>query len=87
MDKKVAKAKKNVDSDGEEIKEAKSPKADLKVMLASVYEPEKHDPTGWYMSEKLDGVRCIWDGKNLYSRAGNKFYPPSYFKAALPKDF
>ncbi len=87
MDKKVAKAKKNVDSDGEEIKEAKSPKADLKVMLASVYEPEKHDPTGWYMSEKLDGVRCIWDGKNLYSRAGNKFYPPPYFKAALPKDF
>lgn len=56
-------------------------------MLASVYEPEKHDPTGWYMSEKLDGVRCIWDGQNFYSRNGNKFYPPSYFKAALPKDF
>jgi DNA ligase 1 len=56
-------------------------------MLADVYDPEKHDPTGWYMSEKLDGVRCYWDGKNLYSRNGNKFYPPAYFKAALPKDF
>lgn len=87
LDKKVAKATKkaaDVDSDGEEIKEAKG---DIKAMLASVYEPEKNDPTGWYMSEKLDGVRCIWDGKNLYSRNGNKFYPPSYFKAALPKDF
>lgn len=90
IDKKVTRAtKKNVevDSDGEEIKKEKEPKADIKAMLASVYEPEKNDPTGWYMSEKLDGVRCIWDGKNLYSRNGNKFYPPSYFKAALPKDF
>jgi DNA ligase 1 len=87
LDKKVTRATKkkvDVDSDGEEIKEAK---ANISAMLASVYEPEKNDPTGWYMSEKLDGVRCIWDGKNLYSRNGNKFYPPSYFKAALPKDF
>ena len=81
---KATKKAANVDSDGEEIKEAKG---DIKAMLASVYEPEKNDPTGWYMSEKFDGVRCIWDGKNLYSRNGNKFYPPSYFKAALPKDF
>ena len=88
LDKKVTKAtKKNVDSDGEEIKKEKEPKGEVKAMLASVYEPEKHDPTGWYMSEKLDGVRCLWDGKTLYSRNGNKFYPPSYFKEALPKNF
>lgn len=32
------------------------------LMLAGTFEPDKHDPTGWYMSEKLDGMRCFWDG-------------------------
>lgn len=26
------------------------------------YDPKKHDLTGWYLSEKLDGMRCLWDG-------------------------
>jgi DNA ligase 1 len=56
-------------------------------MLAHVFDPEKHNPTGWWMSEKLDGVRCYWTGSNLYSRNGNKFYPPAWFKEALPKGF
>ena len=38
------------------------------------------------MSEKLDGVRCYWDGEKMYTRNGNEFYPPDYFKDALPKD-
>ena len=59
----------------------------FKCMLASPYDPDRHDPAGWYMSEKLDGVRCIWDGQELYSRYGNKFNPPDYIKSALPKDF
>jgi DNA ligase-1 len=37
-------------------------------MLAHVFDPEKHDPTGWWMSEKLDGVRAYWTGSNFYSR-------------------
>lgn len=57
----------------------------ISVMLAQNYDPEKHDPTGWLMSEKLDGVRCYWNGKNMYSRAGNPFYAPPEFKAKLPK--
>ena len=32
------------------------------LMLAKVYDAEKHDIGGWYMSEKLDGGRCFWDG-------------------------
>lgn len=32
------------------------------LMLAGTYDPESHDPTGWFMSEKLDGMRCFWDG-------------------------
>jgi len=57
----------------------------IQVMLAKNYDPEKVDPTGWYMSEKLDGVRCYWDGKAMYTRNGHLFYPPDFFKAALPK--
>ena len=57
----------------------------IKVMLAHNYDPEKHDPTGWLMSEKLDGVRCYWNGTNMYSRNGNPFYAPDEWKAKLPK--
>jgi len=31
-------------------------------MLAKVMDPKKHEVGGWYMSEKLDGGRCFWDG-------------------------
>ena len=58
----------------------------MQLMLAHNYDPEKHDPTGWLMSEKLDGVRCFWDGKgNMYTRNGNPFFAPEEFKAKLPK--
>ena len=39
------------------------------------------------MSEKLVGVRCYWNVKNLYSRQGNLFYPPAFFTENLPSDF
>jgi len=42
------------------------------------------DITGWYMSEKLDGVRAYWDGKQLLSRQGNKFAAPDWFTEKLP---
>ena len=31
------------------------------------------DLAGWWMSEKLDGVRAYWDGRALISRLGNAF--------------
>ncbi|CAF1337150.1 unnamed protein product [Rotaria sordida] len=55
-----------------------------KVLLAETWS-EDIDPTGWWMSEKLDGVRAYWNGKNFYSRQGNLFHAPDFFKAALPK--
>jgi len=60
-----------------------------KVMLAHKYEAEQKgnlDPTGWWMSEKLDGVRAYWSGEAFYSRAGNLFEAPAWFSADLPKD-
>lgn len=43
------------------------------------------DITGWWLSEKLDGVRAYWDGSQFLSRLGNKFYPPPRFTEGLPK--
>ena len=57
----------------------------ISVMLAHNYDPEKHDPTGWLMSEKLDGVRCYWNGTTMYTRTGKLFYPSADFVKKLPK--
>jgi DNA ligase-1 len=42
------------------------------------------DLTGWWMSEKLDGVRAYWDGRRLISRLGNVFHAPDWFLEGLP---
>jgi DNA ligase-1 len=42
------------------------------------------DLTGWWMSEKLDGVRAYWDGKQFLSRQGNLYHAPEWFVAGLP---
>ena len=49
----------------------------MKVMLAKKF--ENQDPKGWWMSEKLDGVRAIWNGRTLVSRNGNEFNAPDWF--------
>jgi len=64
-------------------------KAKNYVMLAHGYRPDKHvikdpikkqvDISGWHVSEKIDGVRAIYDGGTLYSRNGNKLYAPDQF--------
>jgi DNA ligase 1 len=43
-------------------------------------------PKGWYLSEKYDGYRAIWDGKDFRSRAGNIFAAPEWFKDWLPRN-
>src|SRR5262249_27844445 len=42
------------------------------------------DLAGWWMSEKLDGVRAYWDGKQFLSRQGNLFHAPDWFVEGLP---
>ena len=54
-------------------------------MLAQTYDPVKHDPSGWLMSEKMDGVRCYWNGSCLYTRTGGIINAPKEWKAQLPK--
>lgn len=57
-----------------------------KCMLAHNYEGET--PENFYISEKLDGMRAIYDGptNSLISRNGNKFNAPSWFTKDFPKN-
>jgi DNA ligase-1 len=56
-----------------------------RLLLANVWNPSI-DPTGWWMSEKYDGLRGYWDGRKLWSRNGNPIHAPDYFLAELPRD-
>ncbi len=42
------------------------------------------DPTGYLVSEKLDGVRAHWDGTLLRFRGGGVIAAPAWFTAPLP---
>lgn len=52
-------------------------------MLPQVY-AEGDAITGWWMSEKLDGVRGYWDGRLLWSKQGKLMQPHPDFVAGLP---
>lgn len=52
------------------------------VLLAHPW--DSTDPTGWWMSEKLDGVRAWWTGEKFLSRLGNEYHAPEWFKKLLP---
>jgi len=43
------------------------------------------DPSGYWVSEKLDGVRAFWDGSSLRFRSGLVIAAPDWFTAALPR--
>ncbi len=54
-----------------------------KLLLAESWD-NAADLSGWWMSEKLDGVRAWWDGKQFLSRLGNVYHAPDWFTAGLP---
>ena len=54
------------------------------LLLAERWESDV-DLTGWWMSEKLDGVRAYWDGQQFLSRQGNLYHAPEWFVAGLPQ--
>ena len=53
------------------------------LMLAQTYDG-RSDVSGWLMSEKLDGVRGYWNGRQLLSKNGNLLSPPPEFIENLP---
>ncbi len=54
-----------------------------KLALARVYHPQ-HDLSAYWLSEKLDGVRAYWNGKQLLSRQGNIYNAPVWFTRGFP---
>ncbi len=74
---KMAKVRKTADGSATEKAEG------APVLLAETWDGVQ-DPTGWWLSEKLDGVRAYWDGKRILSRLGNAFHAPDWFVANLP---
>jgi DNA ligase-1 len=54
------------------------------LLLAHSWENDL-DLTGWWMSEKLDGVRAYWNGERFLSRLGNEYFAPAWFTDGLPK--
>jgi len=52
------------------------------LLLLKVYKDQ--NITGWVMSEKLDGIRAYWNGKNLISRGGKIIHAPQWFTKNYP---
>lgn len=65
-----------VDEEGNEV-------AGPPILLAESWD-NAADLAGWWMSEKLDGVRAYWDGKQFLSRQGNLYHAPDWFIEGLP---
>lgn len=42
------------------------------------------DPALYWVSEKLDGVRAVWDGQQLLFRSGRVIAAPAWFIAGFP---
>lgn len=62
----------------------KRAKEALPIQLAREAAPDI-DPSGYLVSEKLDGVRAWWDGERLRFRSGLPVLAPHWFTARLPK--
>ncbi|VVS94766.1 DNA ligase [Desulfoluna spongiiphila] len=50
---------------------------------AATYTGEEHI-TGWFMSEKLDGIRGYWNGTTLVTRKGKTIHAPAWFTRDFP---
>ena len=69
--------------EGAEAKSGAAEPASPPLLLAHSWEGDV-ELTGWWMSEKLDGVRAYWDGSRFLSRLGNSYKAPAWFTKGLP---
>ena len=53
------------------------------LMLADVYRPGV-DLSAYWLSEKYDGVRALWDGRQLLTRGGQVIAAPAWFTDGWP---
>jgi DNA ligase 1 len=55
------------------------------LLLANVLGPDV-DVTKYWVSEKYDGTRAVWDGKTLRFRSGKTVSAPKWFLEKLPSE-
>lgn len=55
------------------------------IMKGKKFKPEKHDATGFWMSEKIDGYRCRWDGVDTLQCGKVIVAAPGWFIEGMPK--
>lgn len=60
-------------------------RAEAPLLLAEVLRGDV-DVTRYWVSEKLDGVRAVWDGRVLRFRSGRVVQAPAWFLAGLPPE-
>lgn len=53
------------------------------MMLAERWQGQ--DVAGWWLAEKLDGVRAYWDGAVIRTRSWREIDAPAWFVAKLPR--
>lgn len=56
------------------------------LLLASDYDDAAVDVSRYWVSEKYDGVRAYWDGRQLVTRAGNTIHAPEWFTRGWPAE-
>lgn len=66
---------------------SRRPKAPGKDLMLSQVWNDDVDPTGWWISEKYDGIRAFWSGEVLASRHGRIIPAPDWFLKHLPPGF
>lgn len=65
--------------------EPKKIQVENKLMKGEEWDGQK-DLTNWILSEKFDGIRAYWDGKNLLSKQNKIIKCPDWFTEDLPKE-
>ena len=55
-----------------------------KIITSTVWEDDSMDPTGWWMSEKYDGMRLFWNGAAFFTRQGRKLKVPLSIVSQMP---
>lgn len=64
--------------------QAAQPASAIETQLAISWSPGR-SPQGFWVSEKFDGVRAVWDGQVLHFRSGRVIAAPVWFLSALPR--
>lgn len=62
------------------------PAKDVPPLLLAVPWDGHEDVAGWWVSEKLDGVRALWDGTKFVSRLGNTYMAPDWYRSEMPAE-